>query len=110
MLLQLVLAAASTITCDGYRATVRPSVDGGILKPDTVRIASAGAKTKKVIDVADGATVVLRCLDVTGDERPELIITNDGSGQHCCAELRIVQLHPRIRVLLDIASEGSGEN
>jgi hypothetical protein len=43
----------------------------------------------------------VRCVDVAGDGRPDLVVERYSGGMHCCATIQVFQLQPAFRRVLN---------
>jgi hypothetical protein len=70
------------------------------------------------LEIRRGQTVVqsvvgwimgdVQCTDVTGDRSPELIVTLNSGGAHCCTTIHVLQFQPSARWILNFASGNAG--
>lgn len=85
--------------------------DGG---PERLSVVRAGRvvwqKTVRSEGIFGPHLVPLWCFDVTGDGHPELLVTEQTGGSHCCNEETLVSLTDRPRVLLHFDDGGWGGN
>jgi hypothetical protein len=117
------LAAGLTLWLAGLPSV--PPVAGADLPRQcagyTIRLSEAEARQagrSTRLDVLRGRTVVgtvsawqipdAQCTDVTGDDRPDLIVELFSGGAHCCATIQVFQLRPAFRRILDFAAGNAG--
>ena len=55
---------------------------------------------RRVHEIHDAAVHVEGCTDVTGDGRPELVVSTYSGGQRCCTTFHVLALGPPVRTIL----------
>lgn len=55
---------------------------------------------RRVYEIHDVAVHIESCTDVTGDGRPELVVSTYSGGQRCCTTFHVLALGPPVRTLL----------
>ena len=55
---------------------------------------------RRVHEIHDVAVHVEGCTDVTGDGRPDLVVSTYSGGQRCCTTFHVIALGPPVRTLL----------
>lgn len=95
---QTVDAAPTPTFCGGYTIRIVKAETRDLWPITRVDILRRG----RVVETASESQVSqVRCAEVTGDGRPDLVVELYSGGMHCCATIQVFQLRPRLRRTLD---------
>ncbi len=93
-------AAVAPAACAGYTIEIRR--DPNILNPDVIRIERGG---RTVVTVANGKRAIALCVNVLGDETPEVVTMAYTGGLHCCTVVDVLQLRQPVHRVLHYVGE-----
>jgi hypothetical protein len=97
-------APVARVPCGAYAAV--PSGAGETGRPTRLSIQKDG---RLLQTLSDWWITRVECADLENDKTPELLVTTDSGGAHCCETLRVWTLEPRApRKILEYEAGNSG--
>ena len=88
--------ALATERCGSYTVVLVP----GVLPQGGGRLTLVDRGGRRAHQIRSPIVSVERCEDVTGDDRPDLIVSTNSGGQRCCTTFHVLELGVPVRTLL----------